>query len=147
MIRFRPRHALFGLLLLVGMAHAAGIPRVHDAWIRLLPAGLPAGGYFTLTNTGDAGLRLVAAESSRYRKVMLHRSLTQDGRSGMSAVDHVDIAPGATLRFAPGGYHLMLMQARKPVTAGERVPVTLIFADGMRLTVEFRAQPADALGP
>ena len=49
--------------------------QVDHAWIRWLPAGLPAGGYMSLTNRGDAAVNLVAASSPAYAEVSIHRNV------------------------------------------------------------------------
>jgi copper(I)-binding protein len=54
----------------------------------------------------------------------------------------VDVGAGATLKFAPGGYHLMCMDPTPAIRPGNRVPVTLTFADGRRLMVSFPVRNA-----
>jgi copper(I)-binding protein len=34
------------------------------------------------------------------------------------------------VEFGPSGYHLMLLDLRQPLRAGERFPITLTFAHG-----------------
>ena len=134
-------------LLFAGAAQADQAAQVHaeKAWIRVLPAGLPAGGYVTLHNTGDTTVTLTGATSARYGHVMLHQSTTEGGMGRMSMVEQLAIPAHGSVALAPGGYHLMLMQATKAVNAGETVPVTLDFADGSHLPVEFLARPANAV--
>jgi copper(I)-binding protein len=114
--------------------------RVADAWIRWLPAGLPAGGYATLTNTGEKPLDLIAASSSAYAEVSIHRSIDQGGTISMEPVQRITIHSHSTVDFAAQGYHLMLMQAKQPVKPGDRVPMTLRFSDGLQLTVPFEVR-------
>jgi copper(I)-binding protein len=111
--------------------------RLQEAWIRLLPGDLPLGGYFTLTNDGKAPVRLVGAESDAFEGIMMHESIQEGGSARMQHVNAVEVLPGDTLRFAPGGYHLMLMKRRGPVNLGDRLPITLMFEDGRQVTAEF----------
>lgn len=111
---------------------------VHEAWIRHLPGDLPDGGYFTLRNTGTQTLVLTGATSPAFAMVMLHESSTQ----GMRHVESVMVAPGQSLAFAPGHYHLMLTQAQHDIAVGQRVDVTLLFADGGKLDVPFEVRDA-----
>ncbi len=37
------------------------------------------------------------------------------------------IEPGKTVKLAPGGYHLMLMDLKNPLKQGDQVPLTLEF--------------------
>lgn len=134
-------------LLCVGAAHAtqADHVRASDAWIRVLPGGLPAGGYVTLDNEGDQPAVLDGASSAAYGSVMLHLSSTDTGMGRMRMVDHLDVPAHGRAALAPGGYHFMLMHARKPVQPGQTVQVVLHFADGSTLATEFQAKPANAL--
>jgi len=121
---------------------------VRDAWIRHLPGDLPDAGYFTLHNAARAPARLVGARSPAFGRVMVHRSVRRpDGRTRMLPVARIDVHAGGELRFAPGGYHLMLTRPHHPVRVGDTIPLTLIFADGREVTVSFRVLAASANGP
>ena len=120
--------------------------RAEHAWIRILPAGLPAGGYLTLRNEGDAPAALTGASSPRYAKVMLHQTTASAGTASMHMVEQLPVPPHGTVTLAPGGYHLMFSGAPTPVRPGNTVPVTLRFADGSTLPVQFQARPANAVG-
>lgn len=123
---------------------AAGIKATHG-WIRVLPANLPAGGYVTLNNVADTPAVLNGASSPRYTRVMLHQSTTEGGMGRMKMIEQLAIPAHGNVTFAPGGYHLMLMQAHTPVSAGESIPLTLDFADGSHVQVSFKARPANAV--
>jgi periplasmic copper chaperone A len=127
------RTALLALAVSVGAAQAA--PTVSDGWFRALPGNLPAGGYFTLHNPAAKPLRLTGAASPACGMLMLHRSDESGGMARMEDVDAVDVPAGGTLAFAPGGYHLMCMDAKLKI--GDRVPVTFDFADGTTLKADF----------
>jgi hypothetical protein len=114
---------------------------VSDAWVRWLPAGLPMGGYMSLRNTGTRPLRLIGARSASFGMVMLHRSEIIGGMARMVHVDTVTVPPGGSVRFAPGGYHLMLMQARD-VKPGDSVDIDLQFAGHAPLPVSFQVRGA-----
>jgi copper(I)-binding protein len=116
--------------------------KVLAAWIRWLPADLPAAGYLTLVNTGDKGLRLVAVSSPSYRDVSLHRTVTHGDVEDMVPVKEITLEPHKTLEFETTGYHLMLMQPTDSANSGsrrgaqgpgrgiDRQPVTQRAADG-----------------
>jgi copper(I)-binding protein len=129
-----------------GLAHAteAGTVRVSHAWIRLLPGDLPAGGYAVLQNTGDAPATLVAASSDAYAHVMLHRSSTEGGMARMKMVERLAVPAHGQVVLAPGGYHLMLMHAKRPLKPGDTVKLRLQFADGSHLDADFLVRPANA---
>jgi hypothetical protein len=134
-------------LLCASAAHAGEATGVHatGAWIRVLPGTLPAGGYVTLRNDGDQPAVLTGASSPAYGSVMLHQSSTETGMGRMRMVDRLEVPPHGQVALSPGGYHLMLMDAPKPVQPGQTVQVTLRFADGSTLATGFLAKPANAL--
>jgi hypothetical protein len=119
--------------------------RVLAAWVRWLPAGLPAAGYLKIENTGDSPISLERASSPDYGEVSIHRSVKHGTEVQMTPVDEITIAPHATLDFESEGYHLMLMQPRASVAAAREIPVNLIFAGGASLTVplQIRKNPAE----
>jgi copper(I)-binding protein len=57
-------------------------------------------------------------------------------------VKGIDLKPGETVSFAPGGLHVMLVDA-KPLKAGETFPLTLEFekAGKQEVTVAVRQGP------
>jgi hypothetical protein len=118
--------------------------RVLEAWIRWLPAGLPAAGYLTLVNTGDKPISLERASSSSYRDVSIHRSTTHGGNVQMAPVDEITIPAHATLEFESQGYHLMLMQPAAATATAEQLPVMLHFSDGSSLDVPFEIRRTPA---
>lgn len=123
--------------------------RVLAAWIRWLPAGLPAAGYLTLTNTGDKALALESASSPSYGDVSIHRSITHGTTEEMVPVKAITLEPHQTLEFQSTGYHLMLMQPTPSADTSAKIPITLRFSDGSVLTVPFevRKNPATDSAP
>lgn len=109
---------------------------VSGAWIRLLPGDLPLAGYFTLHNNGTKPLKLTGATSPAFNRIELHHSMTMHGMDKMKPIKAAVAPAGSTLTFAPGGYHLMMWRSH-PLKVGKQVPVTLEFADGQHLEVEF----------
>ena len=144
--------ALFVFPALPGSAFADSPParqpaiRVLSAWIRWLPAGVPAAGYLSLTNTGDKALTLEAASSPSYADISIHRSVVHGGTEEMTPVKALTIAPHQTLEFQSTGYHLMLMQPSPSADTSSKIPITLKFADGSVLTVPFEVRKTPAAG-
>ena len=111
-------------------------------------AGQKATGLFGQVSS-SAGGRLVAASSPAAGVVEIHE-MTMDGNvMKMRAVPFVELPAGKPVDLKPGGYHVMLMDLKQPLKAGETVPVTLVIegAGGKRESVEVKAAvraPADA---
>jgi periplasmic copper chaperone A len=116
---------------------------VSDAWIRWLPANLPAAGYATLHNVGDQRATLVAASTSDYGMTMFHASRNQSGVEQMVPIDRIAIEPHSQMSFAPEGLHIMLTQPKRSIQPGDHVLLTLRFADGQSVPVQFDVRRAD----
>jgi len=136
-------YALVAALAAVTTARAAepGLT-ISDPWIRLVMPSRPAAGYFTLSNDTGKALALVGAASPDCGSLMLHRSLHQAGQERMVMVKSVPVPAHGSVKFAPGGYHLMCMSPSREVTPGHSVAVTLRFEDGATLTADFPVRGA-----
>lgn len=139
------RQIATGLLALLFTATAwAGGLAVSNAWIRLLPGelDLPAAGYFVLENATDHTVQLVGASTSAFKQAMLHQSISKNGVEQMIHVPSVAVPAHGEVRFAPGGYHIMLMHRTRPLTVGATLPITLKLKDGTTLTASFQVRGA-----
>ena len=131
---FRPiAAALVALALLAFPASAheitLGALEIGDLWTRATPPGAPtAGGYLTVTNNGSQPDRLVSASTPLAGKTELHVMETKDGVMTMRPVaGGIEIPAGGTVTLAPGGFHLMFIGIKEPLTEGGQMPVTLTF--------------------
>ncbi len=136
------RQAVFvGLLSALTPVPAAPLEAsvaVRDAWVREAPPGMSAmAGYMELRNNTSRPQVLVAANSPGFETVMIHRTIVKNGVAGMAHAAQIELTPNARLIFAPGGYHLMLMNPRRTLRAGDAVVVNLEFRGGVVLPVEF----------
>ena len=131
--------------VLPAAAHA-GVA-VSGAWTRPAAAGQNGAGYLTIVNTGPDAQTLQSASSPLAASVGLHQSVMAGGIMSMRALrGGLVIAPGQSVTFKPGGYHLMLTDLKRPLKAGARAPVELDFAPAGKVTVELvvGAGPPDA---
>jgi copper(I)-binding protein len=110
---------------------------VTNAWVRMMPPTIKVhGGYLTITNSGAQVQELVAAASDDYEAVEVHLSRIENGVATMQRLESIEIPAGGTVKFEPGGMHLMLMGARKPLEHGALVPIRLGFRAGTKIEVE-----------
>jgi copper(I)-binding protein len=124
------------------LAQKSGL-EVTNAWSRPAPAGRVGVAYLTITDSG-APDRLIGASSPVAERVELHQSATANGVATMRPVDGVPVAPGAPGVLAPGGYHLMLRDLRRPLAVGQSFPLTLNFAKAGTLTTSVTVAPLSA---
>ena len=127
----------------------AGDLVITQAWSRATPGGAKiAAGYLTIENKGAAADRLIGAAVDVAARVEVHEMSMKDGVMTMRQLDKgLAIEPGKTVKFAPGGYHLMLMDLKSPLKQGDKLPVTLEFEKAGRVKVALDVQGVGAQGP
>lgn len=139
------RYRIFVCLILAltfvpAASEEAGVS-VRDAWVRETPPAMTVmAGYMALRNNTSRPQVLVAASSSGFERVMIHRTIVKDGMAGMAHAMQVELRPNASLIFAPGGYHLMLMNPKRTLRAGDAVVIKLEFRAGLVLPVAFEVR-------
>lgn len=118
---------------------------VKDAWVRWLPNNLPAAGYATLVNASDKPVDLVDISSNDYGDAMLHQTVSNGSSQKMVMVDKLTVPAHGQASIAPGGYHVMLEDAKHKVAPGDTVHLKLKFSDGETLDAPFAVKsPAAA---
>ncbi|MEZ5820164.1 MAG: copper chaperone PCu(A)C [Bradyrhizobium sp.] len=140
--------------LLAAPVHAqevkAGDLVITQAWSRATPSGAKvAGAYLTVQNKGATGDRLVSGSADIAGRVEIHEMTMDGGVMKMRPLDKgLAIDPGKTVKLAPGGYHVMLMDLKSPLKQGDKVPVTLQFekAGKVNLTLDVQGVGAQAPG-
>lgn len=123
---------------------SAGKLAIEQPTARPTRPGQPGGAaYVSIENRGSASDRLVGASSPVAGKTELHTMSMHDNVMRMREVEAIAIAPGARVVMRPGaGYHIMLLNLKKPLKAGEQFPLTLRFekAGKVEITVEVSEQ-------
>ena len=79
---------------------------------------------------------LMGAQSSVASSVQMHSSTEEAGVMKMRPLESVELTPGETFRFQPGGAHFMLVGLHAPLTAGSRFTMQLHFRNAGDVTVE-----------
>lgn len=105
---------------------AAGGIEVDEAYAAE-PVTLDAGAiYLTVRNTGDAADTLDGVSAGIAGMAHLHRMAGMGGAL-MLPLEGAEVPAGGSLRLAPGGLHIMLMNLRRRPVAGDTIAVTLQF--------------------
>jgi copper(I)-binding protein len=127
----------------------AGDLVISQAWSRATPGGAKvASGYLTIENKGTAPDRLVGGSADAAGKVGVHEMATANGVMTMRQLDGgLALPPGATVKLAPNGYHLMLTDLKHPLKQGDSVPMTLTFEKAGNVVVTFNVLGVGAQGP
>lgn len=116
-------------LLVTHQAFADSDVTITDHWVRPSAPGQDVGAaYMTLTSKRD--LSLVKVESAVAGEIEIHKMTMNKGVMKMRMLSSLDLKAGVPTVLAPGGYHLMLFDLRKPLKEEDIVLLTLYFRDG-----------------
>ncbi|WP_231568331.1 copper chaperone PCu(A)C [Novosphingobium malaysiense] len=108
-----------------------GISASQGRLVLPVVAGRPAAVYFSVRNDGPQAATIAGVYVEGSGKAEMHK--TEGG--SMSAVDAVEIAPGETIAFEPGGYHVMAFDLADTLKAGNATELTLTFSGGDKLSM------------
>jgi uncharacterized protein YcnI len=107
----------------------AGALTIEEPWSRVTPGGAKVGGgYLRITNTGSTPDRLVGGSFPLASRVEVHEMSLDGTVMRMKPVEGgLEIKPGETVEFKPGGYHLMFVDLKEPLKEGQTHKGTLVF--------------------
>ena len=146
-------------LMAIWLALFAGVPApsfadaqdvvVEDAWARAsVGTRRPGAAYMTLRNTGPDPVTLTGLETPIAMMPGLHETRTDANNiSSMAPAGDITILPGESVSLEPGGLHVMLMRLQGTMAEGDTFALTLIFADGAKVTVDVPILGVAARGP
>ena len=99
---------------------------IHGAWMR--PARQSENGavYFVIHNYSSQADELIGI-SSDLAVAEMHESKLSGDIMEMNQVESVLLEPYAEIEFAPGGLHVMLVNLKQDVKAGDEIEVILHF--------------------
>lgn len=123
--------------------YTVGSMHIEHPWSRETPKGAKvAGGYFVIENKGTAADRLIGGSAEIAGRFQIHEMKTENGVMKMRELEKgIEIAPGQTVKFAPNGYHVMLLDLKKAPKQGESFAGTLVFEKAGKVDVKFVVAP------
>lgn len=104
-----------------GGAHAA------DAAPSAVASGVTGGAYLTIRNTGSAADQLLRVTTDVADVVELHTTVIDNNVAQMRPIATIDVPANGQVEFKSGSYHLMLVNVKHTLEAGDTVPLTLTF--------------------
>jgi copper(I)-binding protein len=118
----------------------AGPLQITTPWLRATPKGAKvAGGYLSITNKGSEPDRLIGASIPVAPTGEIHEMSMENGTMHMQELtDGLEIKPGETVEFKPGGYHIMFVDLAEPLKQGDTVEGILTFAKAGKVNVTFK---------
>jgi copper(I)-binding protein len=138
---------LVPLLLAAGALRAAdyqaGTLTVAQPWSRPTPVASVGVVYLLIANQGSAADRLVGLNSPVAEHAQIHESRRVGGMLEMRQLAQLECPPHGTVKFEPGGLHIMLVGLAHPLASGSDFPLTLRFEKAGELTVQVRVAERD----
>ena len=133
--------SLAAVALVLGASVASAQTTVKEPWVRATVAQQKASGLFAQITSAQGG-RLVAVASPVAGVVEIHEMVMDGNVMKMRAMAKgLELPAGKAVELKPGGYHVMLMDLKQQLKAGETVPVSLVVEgkDGKKETIELKA--------
>jgi hypothetical protein len=114
---------------------------VKDAWVRgTVPQQKATGAFFQISSA--AGGKLLSASSPAAGVVEIHEMAMDGTTMRMRALPNgLDLPAGKAVELKPGGFHVMLLDLKAPLKAGESVDLSLVVEgkDGKKETIAVKA--------
>jgi copper(I)-binding protein len=117
--------ALSGVMLFASVAHAQSTIAVENAWARATVPGQKVGAIY-LDIRSEAPAKLVGVSSPVAASAEIHSMSNDGGVMKMRQLKRLELPAGETVRLAPNGNHIMLLDIKQPLQPGARVPLVLI---------------------
>lgn len=123
------------IFALAGAAAKADSLQIREGYVRELPPGQSTSAAFMdVVNSSDRPVAIIAAVSDAAQVAEVHQHRHVNGAMSMEQVRRLVIPARDHVLFAPGGYHLMLINLKRTLRAGDTVTVTLLDEEGKSYT-------------
>ncbi|WKZ35826.1 MAG: copper chaperone PCu(A)C [Anaerolineales bacterium] len=133
---------LTGMLLLNACAAPGSVSiEVSGTWARSGSKDGNSAAYMLLFNQTGQTDQLIGASSDAASAVEIHLSqMSTDGVMQMTRQEAITLPSNAMLELKPGSYHVMLIDLKQDLAAGESIEITLHFRNhaDVILTVPIR---------
>ena len=117
--------ALCVVMLFASVSHAQATIAVENVWARATVPGQKVGAVY-LEIRSERPAKLVGVSSPAAGSAEIHSMSNDGGVMKMRQLKRLDLPAEQTVRLAPNGNHIMLLDLKQPLQPGTRVPVVLI---------------------
>ena len=131
---------LLFLVLAFTSAAAAADPAiiVEDPWVRVtFGQSTTTAAYMTIVNRSGKGDTLTGVETLDGAQAHIHETATQGDTVKMRMLDRLAVPPNGRAALTPAASHIMISGLKRPLKAGETLPLKLRFAQTGEITVTF----------
>lgn len=148
-MRYLSRFALAAFFVVTAppiFAQSSSI-QIEKPWARATPGGAKTGAaYMTIDNKSNVADRLTGASSDVAKTLQIHEMKVVDGVMKMREIpEGLPVPAGGSVALKPGAYHVMLIGLKKPLKAGEKIALTLVFEKAGKVSVEVPVQAIGAM--
>lgn len=117
---------------------------ITDAWINEAPPTVSVlAGYMTIKNTSQQKIELINVISKLFSRIEIHLTQMENGMAKMQKQDSLVIPANSEINLAPGSYHLMLIDSKRILVAGDLVPIELMLSNGNAILVNAEVRRLD----
>jgi copper(I)-binding protein len=126
-----------------------GSIHIGQPWARATPKGAStAAAYMTITNNGKTPDKVSCVSSDASAECQIHSMTMDNGVMVMRPVEGgLEIKPGETVTLKPGGFHMMLLNLKHPLEAGNDMKATLKFDTAGSVDVDYPIAAIGAAAP
>lgn len=124
--------------------HCAAQVQVENAWVQLSPpAATVNAAYMQIHNPQPRSQTIIGFDADCCATAMLHQTRKEGDKVVMDHLDYLVIPAQANAQLAPGGLHIMLMDAKEELTLESKVKITFSFNDGSTQDIELDVKKTD----
>jgi periplasmic copper chaperone A len=132
--------AAFAALLLLSSPSRSEILLEH-AWAQASPPKAVVGRAFvTIVNQSDEIEHLIGVSTDAALSAEISGIRILQNVPNLRRLFNIDIPPHRSIVFAPGSYHILLRNLRKPLVAGDRIDGELMFEHAGAIPIAFRVE-------
>jgi len=118
--------AMFIASILISACSKQDSIEIKNQWVRASNDGQDvSAAYMTIVSNEDTSL--ITIDSDVTDVIEIHSMSMENGVMKMRMLDTLDLIADKPTELSPGGFHLMLFDLKKPLTAGKEAHFTLHF--------------------
>lgn len=132
------KRILFVILVIATLLSACGPEKgieVHEVWMRPAAQGDNGAVYFVMHNHASEADELTGISTDSAEAAELHETTMSGDVMQMRQVQSVPLDAYAEIKFAPGKYHIMLVNLKKELKVGDEIELTLHFKNFEDITI------------
>jgi copper(I)-binding protein len=110
-----------------------------------LPGTRITAGYLTIENNSDQSIVIERVTSPQFARVEMHQTILEDDVARMVPLAPLIVDRRSSVRFVPGGKHLMLSDWPQDIVTGLQITIEFHYDGGGLLIVATTVSPRDEL--